>query len=203
MMSRAASSLSSSTSDVPTGLPMALKKVYAIAPPMSRRSTRGIRFSMTSILSDTLAPPSTATNGRSGSPSACAEIAQLLLHQQPGAGLRHQPDDRLDRGVRAMRGAERVVHVDVGERGQPLREAGVVLLFLGVEAQVLEQDDAAGGALATARSAGGPMQSSANATGRPSSSPTRAATGRRLISGLGCPSAGRDARRGSRSARRR
>ena len=39
--SRAASSRSSSTSDVPTGSPRALKKVYAIAPPMSSASTRG------------------------------------------------------------------------------------------------------------------------------------------------------------------
>ena len=47
-----------------------------------------------------------------------------------------------------MRRAERVVHVDVAQRGQPLREAGIVLLFFGVEAQVLEQHDAAGGCAA-------------------------------------------------------
>ena len=34
-------------------------------PPMSSASTRGSRLSMTWILSDTLAPPRTATNGRS------------------------------------------------------------------------------------------------------------------------------------------
>ncbi len=45
--------------------------------------------------------------------------------------------------MRAMRGAERVVHIDVAQRGQLLREAGIVLLFFRVEAQVLEQHDAA------------------------------------------------------------
>ena len=45
--------------------------------------------------------------------------------------------------MRAVRGAERVVDVDVGQRRQALREAGVVLLFFRMEAQVLEQHDAA------------------------------------------------------------
>src|SRR4026208_1436653 len=43
------------------------------------------------------------------------------------------------------------------------------------------------GALRTADSAAGPTHSSANATGRPSSSLVRAATGRRLMSGFGLP----------------
>ena len=48
------------------------------------------------------------------------------------------------RGVRAVRGAERVVHVDVAERGQLAREGVVVGLLLGVEAQVLQQQHLAG-----------------------------------------------------------
>ena len=43
-----------------------------------------------------------------------------------------------------MRAAERVVHVDVGQRGELLGEGGIVLLLRGVEAQVLEQQHAAG-----------------------------------------------------------
>ena len=86
--SRAASSLSSSTSDLPTGMPRALKNVYAIAPPMSSRSTLPSRFSITSILSDTFAPPRIATNGRSGDSSAWPRYSQLLLHQQAGGRLR-------------------------------------------------------------------------------------------------------------------
>ena len=42
-----------------------------------------------------------------------------------------------------MRRAERVVDVDVGERGQLLAEGGVVLLLALVEAQVLEQQHVA------------------------------------------------------------
>ena len=44
-----------------------------------------------------------------------------------------------------MRRAERVVDIDVAERGEAFREIDVVLFFLGVEAQVLEEDDATGG----------------------------------------------------------
>ncbi len=42
-----------------------------------------------------------------------------------------------------MRGAERVVDVHVGERGQLLAERGVVLLLALVEAQVLEHEHVA------------------------------------------------------------
>ena len=41
-----------------------------------------------------------------------------------------------------MRRAERVVHVHVGQRRQPLRELDVVLLLLRMKSQVLEKDDA-------------------------------------------------------------
>ncbi len=52
--------------------------------------------------------------------------------------MRHHPGHRR---VRAMRGAERVVDVDVGELGERLRKRGIVLFLFRVEAQVLEQDD--------------------------------------------------------------
>ena len=44
-----------------------------------------------------------------------------------------------------VRRPERVVHVDVGERGELGRERRVVLLFLGMEAKVFEQHDVAAG----------------------------------------------------------
>ena len=44
------------------------------------------------------------------------------------------------RGVGAVGGAEGVVDVDVGVAGQRLGELRIVLLFLGVEAQVLQED---------------------------------------------------------------
>ncbi len=71
------------------------------------------------------------------------EIADLALHEKPGVGrqeLRHA-----DRGgVRAVRRAESVVHVDVAIRRQRLGELRVVGLLLGMEAQVLQEEDLAG-----------------------------------------------------------
>ncbi len=46
--------------------------------------------------------------------------------------------------MRAVRGRERIVDVDVGERGERARELGVVALLALVEAQVLEHRDVAG-----------------------------------------------------------
>ena len=43
-----------------------------------------------------------------------------------------------------MRGPERVVHVDVAEVGELLGKPGIVLLFLRMKAQVLEQQHFAG-----------------------------------------------------------
>ena len=73
-----------------------------------------------------------------------AKIAQLLLHQQAGRRLWHQPRDGLDGGVRAMRGAERVVDIDIGERRQRSCKRGIVLFLFGVKAKILEQDEARG-----------------------------------------------------------
>ena len=70
-----------------------------------------------------------------------AEILQLLLHQQPRRGPLHEMRDGLHRRVRAVRGAERVVHVAIGELGELLREGGIVLLFLRMKAEVLEQHE--------------------------------------------------------------
>ena len=86
-MSRAASSLSSSTSDLPTGMPRALKNVYAIAPPMSSRSTLREQ-----ILDDLdLVRDLRAAQDRDERPlrrfERVAEVAQLLLHQQSGGRL--------------------------------------------------------------------------------------------------------------------
>ena len=70
------------------------------------------------------------------------------------------------RGMRAVRGGERVVDENIAERGEFLHEARLVLLFLLVEACILQAEDVAGlhrvdrglGLLADA--------SSAKATGR-------------------------------------
>ena len=62
----------------------------------------------------------------------------LARHEQPGGGGQVVGHHR-GGGVGAMRGAERIVHVDAAQRRQAAREAGVAGLLLGVEAQVLQQ----------------------------------------------------------------
>ena len=116
------------------------------------------------------------------------EVLELGRHQQPGAGILDELRDRLGRGMGAMRRAERVVDVDIGQRGKLVGEGRVVLLLLRVEPQVLEQHDAAWpGARSMAAFAGSPTQSSANVTRRPSSSSRRPATGRSEYPALGFP----------------
>ena len=60
------STWSSSSSDLPTSWPWALRKVKHMPPPTSSLSTLPSRLSMTPSLSETLEPPSTTTYGRSG-----------------------------------------------------------------------------------------------------------------------------------------
>ena len=93
---------------------------------------------MTAILSATLAPPSTASRGRAG----CSRISDRVFtsrFQQATGGRRQQVGDPLGAGVRAVGGAEGVVHVHVGERRQLAGQLGVVALLARLEADVLEQ----------------------------------------------------------------
>ena len=96
---------------------------------------------MTLILSETLAPPRIAANGRSGL-EKLREHLDLALHQEPCVG-RQELGDADRRGVGAMGGPEGVVDEDVGVGGERRREGRIVLLLLGVEAEVLEQQDLA------------------------------------------------------------
>ena len=62
--------MSGSCKDLPTGIPVAARKVFAMPPPTTSWSTFATRFSRTESLVDTLDPPTTATSGRAGSCSA-------------------------------------------------------------------------------------------------------------------------------------
>ena len=64
-------------------LPWATRKVLAIAPPITIALTRSSSASITSILSDTLAPPSTARYGRSTSPSSRDSTSISLAMTKP------------------------------------------------------------------------------------------------------------------------
>ena len=72
-----------------------------------------------------------------------AQVFELFLHQQSRRAGGKVVSDALRGGVGAMRGTKRVVHVNLGERGQLLRKLRHVLFFLGMEAQVFEQQHVA------------------------------------------------------------
>src|ERR1039458_1848678 len=67
------------------------------------------------------------------------QILQLFFHEQTGGGFLHEPGDANRGSVGAMGGAESVVDVEIGELGELLGKSFVVLFFLGVEAEVFEQ----------------------------------------------------------------
>ena len=69
---------------------------------------------------------------------------QLSLHEQARRRRLQVARDGVDRRVRAVRGRERIVHVAVGQLRELAREAVVVLFLLGVEAEVLQQQQIAG-----------------------------------------------------------
>ncbi len=126
----------------------------------------------------------------------------LFAHQQAGdRGLEVLGHDR-GGGVRAMRGAEGVVHPDVGQTGQLLGELLVALLFFRVEAEVLEHHHVARlhlldrGLDFRARRNPGASSPGGRATRRGARRP-----GRGTAQDRACPSGGRGGRR--RSARRR
>lgn len=86
-----------------------------------------------------------------------------------------------------MRRTERVVDIDFRQRGKRLGEIGVVLGLARLEADVLEQEQLAGFSAAALAFASSPTTSLAIATGLPSSSLRRAATGARENSGFTSP----------------
>ena len=67
---------------------------------------------------------------------------QLGFHQLAREGGKVSGDSH-DRSMRAVRGAEGVVHVQLPERRQPVCEFRVVRLLLGVKAHVLQQQNLA------------------------------------------------------------
>ena len=72
-----------------------------------------------------------------------AQVFELFLHQQSRRAGGQVMSNALRGGVGTMRGTERVVHVDLGERGKLLRKLRHVLFFFRMEAQVFEQQHVA------------------------------------------------------------
>ena len=80
-------------------------------------------------MSETFAPPRTATNGLSGFVTILPSAAISFSRRKPQPRSRISLRERVHGGVRAVHGAERVVDVDVAELGELLREGLVVLLL--------------------------------------------------------------------------
>ena len=135
---------SGSASDLPILPPAARMNVLAMPPPTISASTFAASARRIVSLVDTFDPPTMATSGRCGCASARAERVELGGHQRAGARDRRVLRDAVRRRLGAMRGAERVVDVDVAQRRHLARERVVVLLLALVEAAVLEQHDVAG-----------------------------------------------------------
>ena len=110
-----------------------------------------------------------------------------LALEQPARGGRQQVRDRLGGRVRAVRGAERVVDVDVGDLRVALGERLVVLRLALEEAHVLEHHDLAVGDVVEVRRELRRRRRSGRTAGR-----RRA----RARTSAHAPSAGRDARAG-------
>ena len=83
-----------------------------------------------------------AAKGRRGLLQHARERGHLALHEVARVRRQQRRDARRG-GVRPVRGAERVVHVRLAERGQLLAERRVVLLLALVEAQVLQHQHVA------------------------------------------------------------
>ena len=82
-ISRAIGILSSSTRDLPTSTPSASRNVAAIPPPTMRVSALLTRFRSAAILSEALAPPSTAISGRPGSSKTRPSISSSRSIRNP------------------------------------------------------------------------------------------------------------------------
>ena len=114
-------------------------------PPRMTLSALLRRDSITPILEDTLEPPTMAAKGRFGVGDGAVEVVELLLEEEAGDGRGEELSHARGGRVRAVRGAEGVVDVEVGVLGELLGEVLAVLLLVLVEADVLEEADGAVG----------------------------------------------------------
>ncbi len=88
MMRSAATSWSSSTRLLPSSIPLAARKVFAMPPPTSTAWQRERRASSTSSLPETFAPPMTAWNGRAGRTSSRVRASTSRSMSRPATAGR-------------------------------------------------------------------------------------------------------------------
>jgi hypothetical protein len=160
----AMSILSSSTSDLPVVTPLGALEGVSHAADDDQRVDLVEQVVDDVDLAGDLGAADDGDEGLLGSFEGFAEIGDFLFHQQAGDGGLEEVGDAFGGGVGAMRGAEGVVDVDLGQRGEGFGEGWIVGFFFGVVAQVLKQQDLAGFKLARHFEAISPMQSGAKAT---------------------------------------
>ncbi len=101
-----------------------------------------MRFSTTSILSLTFAPPRIAIKGRVGFGDRFAKVGELFLHEQAGGGLLDEARDADDGSMRAMRGAKRITNEkSVAQGGELFRKVLVVFFFFRMEADIFKYEN--------------------------------------------------------------
>ena len=83
MICRAVACISASCRDLPMPWPCAARKVLAMAPPITSTSTLLQRLPSNSSLVETLAPPTMATTGRAGLPSAASSAFNSASMSRP------------------------------------------------------------------------------------------------------------------------
>ena len=72
-----------------------------------------------------------------------AQVFQFFFHEQSSGGFLNKFGDTDSRSVRAVRSAERIVHIKIGKIGQLLSEFFVIRFFFGMEAQIFQQQSLA------------------------------------------------------------
>ena len=138
----AGSTPSSSHSEAPTSWPWALKNGKHIAPPIRIASARSQeRVEHADLVGHLRAADDRDERARRGLRGCRCSVSTSRCSSRPGGAAASSCGDARGRGVRAVRGAERVVDVDVGERRVAPRELGVVLRLPRLEADVLEHHD--------------------------------------------------------------
>ena len=135
---------------------------------------------------ETFEPPTIPITGRSGWPSAASSASSSRRMLLAGVGGQ-KVGDGLGRGVGAVRGREGVVDVEVAEHGELPGEVRSLASSPAWKRRFSSSSTPPGFRTPTAASATSPMQSSANATGTPSSFDSGSTTGLRLIDGTRLP----------------
>ena len=141
-MRRAVSARSRSASDLPMPMPCACRKVLAMPPPITSASTLDDEIFQQVELGRDLGAADDGDHRLLRRVQRLRQRVELGLHGAAGIGGQFVAE-AFGRGMRAMRGGEGVVDVDVAELRERRDEGRIVLFFFFVEARVLETENVA------------------------------------------------------------